>query len=184
MHKKLLLISVILSSLCLLGCRTNRVYVEAYLFETAQTSYGFTEFYCFKIIDIDTARELTGKDYANSGIIIGRRDNATLFLFVPKKTDQDLFVLPFCYHFSFEDMIDELNSLEDDEGNPLYVDPSGDYGGLSIGVGEVEMLLQNNPGLDLDSRIIFTFTTDEAVFHIASVGDLCRIFSGEYILLN
>ncbi len=168
----------------LLACSTNRVYVEEDLYQTAQVEFGFSEVYFFKIVDPDTAMELTGTAFQNSGLIVGRLGSSDRAVFVPRKTDVEMFIVPFPYGFSMVSIMEQLESLEDESGNPLFVDPSGDYGGLSIGVSVYESLVDENPQLVFDTEIIFTFTTDEAVFHCASVNNQCKIFSAEFLLLN
>lgn len=166
------------------ACSTNRVYVEEDLYHTAQVEFGFSEVFFFKIVDSETALALTGTAYQNSGIIVGRQGLSDKAVFVPKKADQDIFMISFPYVFSMTSIMEQLESLEDESGNPLFVDPSGDYGGLSIGVSAYESLTGENPGLVFDTEIIFTFTTDEAVFYVASINNQCKIFSVDNLLLN
>lgn len=184
MKKTLLLFAVLTLSVWLVACNANRVFVEDDLYQTASNEYGFTEVYFFKIVDADTAFVLTGIPFQNSGLIAGRQGLFDKVIFVPKKVHEEMFVIPFPLMFSMSTIMDRLISLEDDEGNLLYIDPSGDYGGLSIGVSVYESLTEHNPELVFDTEIIFTFTTDGAMFHVASVSGECKIFSSENLLLD
>lgn len=171
--------------LVLSNCRTlYRVYDDETLETMAINDYGFSSVLFFKIVDSDTAFELTGESYNNSGIIYGIKNGKYHMLFVPKSMSKEVFILEYSPIYDVVEIYQILNGLEDDLGSKLFNDPSGDYGGLSISVSPYEDILDHNPSILFDSPIFFIVTTDEMVFYISSVQGEYIIFDQEYNQLN
>jgi hypothetical protein len=169
----------------LISCQTiRRVYNDEELGNMVISDYGFQEFITFKIIDVDTAYELTGERYQNSGIVIGEKNNNYVMLFVPRLATEDPFYVLEDFRFDLEDIYNELKALEDESGGKLFFDPSGDYGGLSLSINPYEQALLDHEDLSFDSKLFFIVTTDKMVFYIAYANQEIVIFDEEYVILN
>ncbi|MBN2504413.1 MAG: hypothetical protein JXB20_03610 [Bacilli bacterium] len=183
--KKILLFCVLIGMFAnLSACVNNRVFVENEIEELAMEDFGFTESYCFKNIDTETAKALTGTEYRNAGVLLGIQGSSTKMLFVPRSLNDEVFVVDFPFLFEFESIIEELSKLEDSANNSLYSVPADDYGGLTISVAYFDELSAANPDLEFDSEIIFRFTTQTSEFLVASVESSCLIFSSDYQVMN
>jgi hypothetical protein len=168
-----------------ISCRTvRRVYNDEELGNMVISDYGFQEFITFKIVDVDTADELTGERYQNSGIVIGKKNNSYVMLFVPRLATEDPFYVLEDFCFDLPDIYDELKTLEDDSGSKLFIDPSGDYGGLSLSIYPYEQAVLEHEELSFDSKLFFIVTTDKMVFYIAYANQEIVIFDEEYVILN
>ena len=148
------------------------------------SDYGFQDFITFKIVDVDTAYELTGERYQNSGIVIGLKNNNYVMLFVPRLAAEEPFYVLEDFHFNLEDIYTELKTLEDESGGKLFFDPSGDYGGLSLSISPYEQAVLEYEDLSFDSKLFFIVTTDSMVFYITYVNQEIVIFDEQYNLLN
>ena len=80
------------------------------------SDYGFQDFITFKIVDVDTAYDVTGERYQNSGIVIGLKNNNYVMLFVPRLAAEEPFYVLEDFHFNLEDIYTELKTLEDESG--------------------------------------------------------------------
>ncbi|MFW5889366.1 MAG: hypothetical protein ACOCUD_03195 [Bacillota bacterium] len=177
----LLLLTIFVLSSCKLP---YRVYNDEDLQDMAVSGYDFSEYLVFKIVDPETALFMTGTKYQNSGVIIGIKDEEYSMLFVPKRISKEAFIVMESFTFNLDDIYEELNSLEDDFGSKLYYDPANDYGGLSISVNHYEDITLNNPDLNFDSEIIFTFTTDVMVFYVGYVEGEIFVFNSNNRIIN
>ena len=145
---------------------------------------NFSEYLFFKIVDSETAKELTGTVYTNSGIIVGRKDGLDRMLFVPKLVSKDAFILEQNFYFSISEIYSELRILEDEDGIKLFNDPSDDYGGLSISISPYENIININPQLQFDSPVFFIITTDELTLYVGYVNSEIYIFNNDYEIVN
>lgn len=187
MRKILLSLTVVCLTLGLSGCRTNRVWTEEDLRQIAFSDFGFSDYYFFKVVSPDTALALTGTSFSNGGVIAGRLGAFDRMIFVPKKTADQPFVINFPFNFTVSDILEALNALEDDQGQPLYNVTIEDFGGLAIGVELYEAIAATNPEMTFDTQIVFSFTTGAAVwhtFHVMSAGGVIRIFAEDYEVLT
>jgi hypothetical protein len=161
-----------------------RDYNDEELRNLALTNYGFSEFKVFKIVDLDTAHYMTGNNYQNSGVIIGVKDGENKMLFVPRKTSEPPYFVMDSFAFNLDDIYQKLYSLEDDSGNEIFNDPSGDYGGLSISIIPYNNLTNNNPSLSFDSEIIFIFTSDTETQYVGIVEGVIFVFNEGYEVIS
>ncbi|XFA98314.1 hypothetical protein ACAG96_05410 [Candidatus Izemoplasma sp. B36] len=185
MKRYLMILFSFLFLISLSNCRAlYRVYNDEELESMAMNDYGFSSVLFFKIVDSDTAIELTGEAYNNSGVIYGVRDGQYQMLFVPKSMSKEVFNVDYSPIYNVIEIYQILNSLEDDLGSKLFNDPSGDYGGLSLGVSPYEDVLEHNSNLTLDSPLFFIVTTDEMIFYISSMQGKYVVFDQEYNQLN
>lgn len=161
-----------------------RVYNDDDLEVMAESEYNFDSVLFFKIVDVDTAMELTGQSFQNSGVVYGTRNGQYMMIFVPKLTSKETFVVNYQPIYDVNEVYELLHSLEDESGQDLFVDPSGDYGGLSISVSPYESILDANPGMQFDSPIFFIVTTDTMVFHVGRSGGNYVVFDEDYSILN
>ena len=179
---------ILFSFLCLLplsNCRSlYRVYNDEELEAMAINDYGFSSVLFFKIVDSDTAVELTWEAYNNSGIIYGIKNGQYQMLFVPKSMSKEVFNVDYSPIYNVLEIYQILNSLEDDSGSKLFNDPSGDFGGLSISVSPYEDVLNHNPSIMFDCPLFFIVTTDEMTFYISSVQGTYYVFDQEYNQIN
>ncbi len=178
MKKSSLLLFRFLIILLLTSCSAiRRDYDDMELEDMATSQYGFTQMLFFKIVDSDTAKELTGTSYTNSGVIYGLKDGNYEMLFVPRKTAEDPFFITNYFIYDIEEITNMLNSLKDDSDHVLYNNPSGDYGGLSISVSPYQSIHTANPNIVFDSPLFYIFTTDDAVFYVG-------MEAGEYLFFD
>lgn len=185
MKKIIFFLMMTLTILLLFSCTSiYRVYNEEDLEDMAIFNYGFSEFLFFKIIDSDTSFYMTGTSYQNSGVIVGIKDNAYKILFVPKRLAEDEFFVMDEFIFNITEIYVELNMLRDNQGNKLYNDPSNDYGGLSISVIPYESIISSNNDITLDSELIFSFTTDTAIFYVGYSNQQIIVFDSSYNLIS
>lgn len=181
MKKIGLIVSYLLLFMTLVSCNSiYRVYNDEELDLLAINQYSFSEVLFFKVIDQDTAEELTGEKYVNSGVVVGIQNGTYSMLFVPRLLSKEPFMIVNHFDFNIEEMYDCLEALEDASGNPLFNDPSGDFGGLSMSVSPYQSIKDTNPLLDFDSRVIFIVTTDTEVFYLAYVEGICCIFNDDF----
>lgn len=178
MKKSIYLMMVLIFMFTINACRlVNRAYNNEDLENIAIEEHGFSEYIVFKIVDAETATYLTGKAYYNSGVVIGIRNELYTMLFVPKRLDEDSFIVLPSFRFNLNDIYQKLHQLEDEDGNRLYLDPSGDYGGLSLSTKPYQSLKQRYPHFDFDVELIFTFTTDQHVFYATYIEGEVVVFA-------
>lgn len=178
MKKMLLVLISIISFLTLSNCNSiYRVYNNEDLESMALSDFGFTTILFFKVVDSDTAVELTGDSYNNSGIIYGMKDGEYTMIFVPKLASKEAFIVDYDPIYDVAEIYQLLQGLEDESGQLLFQDPSGDYGGLSVSVSPYESVRSEYPNLNFDSPIFFIVTTDEMIFNVGRV-------NGDYIVFN
>lgn len=177
MRKFLLVILFVLCAFALVNCSTYyRVYQEPELEQIAVNEYGFSELIFFKVIDSETAEELTGTAFSNGGLIYGLRGGEYSMLFIPKKVSQEPIPITGQVVFDVYAIYEQLELLEDSYGNHLYNDPSGDFGALSVSVLPSQSIREANPSLEFDTNIFFIFTTDTFVFNVTSIDGVFYIF--------
>lgn len=167
-----------------MGCRINRVWVYEDLDLIARDQFNLSETYFFKSVDSDTARVITGSLYRNAGIMVGKRGEADVIVFFPRQVKDEPFLVDFFYPFSISDMLDILNSLEDESGQPLMSELDHDFGGMGISVDAMTTIRNHFPSLAFDSDIVFTFTSISHEFYVVSVQGSCVVISDQFILLN
>jgi hypothetical protein len=188
MMKKLILVVISIWIFAFLtACRTYRVFVDLELEEIARTEFGFSDYYFFKIVSSETAKALTGVSYQNSGVIVGRQGAGERMIFVPKKTAQEPFLLNYPYLFSVSDIVQELSTLENDQGETFGDAYFSDYGGLSIGVEIFSEVVESLPDVSFDTQIVFTFTiwdNEQSVFHVLQSDGEMVVLSSTYERLN
>lgn len=167
------------------GCRSiYRVYDDEDLSVLARQDFGFSEVLVFKIVYPDTALELTGKSYNNSGVIIGIRNGQHSMVFVPKMVAEDPFLLDIPFTFNLKQIYDDLRSIDDNNSSQTEIDFFADYGGLSITVEPYDLISEENSDLNFETRIFFTVTTDEDIFYIGFVEDGYVIFDNDYVIID
>lgn len=185
MKKILLVLISLFSLLTLVNC--NVVFYE-YNYDDLETmaknDYGFSSVLFFKVVDVDTALELTGKIYNDSGIIYGIKDNEYRMIFVPKLKSEKEFVIDYSPIYDVTEIYQILESLEDGSGNKLFIDIFGDYGALSISVLPYESISNKFDDLDFDSPIFFIITTDELTFNVGRVEGNYIVFDQDLNRLN
>lgn len=185
MKRLVMSIMIFLLSVTVVSCRTlRRDYNDQELSQMAISDFGFQSFSTFKIVDVETAFELTGQRYQNCGIVIGTRYDRYAMLFVPRNISDTPFLIAEDFFFDLEDIYDELKILEDDLGNLLYNDPSGDYGGLSLSVEPYDQISNAYQELSFDSKLFFIITTDGMIFNVGYVEGTIMIFDESLNLLN
>ncbi len=185
MKKIKLIILTIFTVLVISSCSSiYRVYNDKELQDVAVANYGFSEFLFFKIVDSETSYFMTGTRYQNSGVIVGIKNSEHKILFVPKRVAVQEFFVMETFVFNIADIYEKLNSLKDDEGNKFYLDPTNDYGGLSISVIPYESIIDTNPDIELDSELIFSFTTDAEIFYVGYSNQQIMIFDSAYEIIN
>lgn len=178
MKKILLVLLSMISFITLTNCGSVfRVFNDEELDVMARTEYGFTSVLFFKVVDSQTAIELTGDSYNNSGILYGVKDDAYAMIFIPKLTAKEDFLVEYEPVYDVVEIYEILNELENESGTLLFDDPSGDYGGLSISVSPYENILSAFPNLNFDSPIFFIVTTDQIVFNVSRV-------EGSYVVFD
>jgi len=186
MMKYISFLFVSLGTILIFSSCTNlyRVYNDEDLNIMAISQYGFSEVLFFKIIDSDTAKELTGNSYNNSGVIIGKVAGEDRMLFVPKLTSQEPFMIDLNFDFDIEEIYQKLKNLEDDEGEKIFVDTSNDYGGLSISVWPYEEISEIHSDLVFNTPIFFIITTDNLVIYVAHVVGGTIFFNNDYEIVS
>lgn len=184
MKKRLIILIALLSGFSMVSCQsTRRVYDDQELRSMAISDYGFQTFSTFKIVDVDTAFEMTGERYQNSGVVIGIRNSQYAMLFVPRSTTEAPMLVLENFNFDLAEIYQLLNILEDDSGNKLFIDPSGDYGGLSLSVQPYQQALSKHEGMQFDVNVFFVITTDTMGFNVAYVNEEIVIFDDEFNIL-
>lgn len=168
-----------------ISCRSSyRVYDDEELEVIAVDEHGFTEILFFKIVDNETAKALTGKTYFNSGVVVGIRNNVETMLFVPKSSSEVAFIIEKPFPFNIADIYEELDNLRNAENEKIFVDISGDFGGLSISVSPYEEIFENNLNLVFDSSVFFIFTTDDVVLYVTYINGEIYVFNNNYEVIN
>ncbi|BCR35251.1 hypothetical protein [Mariniplasma anaerobium] len=185
MKKILLALLSIISFITLTNCGSVfRVFNDEDLDVMAQSDYGFTSVLFFKIVDSETAIELTGDSYNNSGVIYGVKDDAYAMIFMPKLASKEEFLIDYEPIYDVVEIYQMLNVLENETGDLLFNDPSGDYGGLSISVTPYESIANAFPSLVFDSPIFFIITTDQMVFNVGRIENNYVVFDQDLKKLN
>ena len=175
-----LVVIMILATL-LMSCRSiYRVYDDQELEVLVLEDFGFSEMLFFKIVDADTAKELTGKSYNLSGVTVGTKDEKDIMVFIPKKVSEQPFIIENPFEFDISSIYKDLRLLKDTRGNLLYNDPSNDYGGLSIETSVYNSIKNKNMDLVFDSKIFFVISTDQVSFYVGFVSGNHIIFDGSY----
>jgi hypothetical protein len=168
MKKICLVLLSMISFITLTNCGSVfRVHNDEDLDLMAKTEFGFTSVLFFKIIDSQTAIELTGDSYNNSGVLYGIKDESYAMIFIPKLVSKDKFLIEYEPIYDVVEIYQILNELKDESENLLFNDPSGDYGGLSISVEPYDSISNTFPKLNFDCPIFFIITTDQMVFNVA-----------------
>jgi hypothetical protein len=177
MKKILLALLSIISFITLTNCGSVfRVYNDEELDVMARSEYSFTSVLFFRVIDSETAIELTGDSYNNSGIIYGIKDETFAMVFVPKRVSKETFLIEYEPIYDVVEIYQILNELENETGDLLFNDPSGDFGGLSISVSPYELISSTFPKLNFDSPIFFIITTDQMTFNVGRAENHYVIF--------
>jgi hypothetical protein len=185
MKKTLFLLLMIICVFTLSNCkRSIRVYNDEDLTMMAKSDFGFTSVIFFKIVDPDTALELTGDSYNNSGVLYGIKDEQYTMLFVPKLISKEEFLLDYEPVYDVIEIYNIIKGLKDGSGNFLFRDRSNDYGGLSISISPYESISTKYSNIDFDCKIFFIITTDEMIFNVGSVNGRYIVFDQNYNLLN
>jgi len=177
---------VILFSIILFISCTNlyRVYNDEDLNILATSKYGFSEVFFFKVVDSDTAKELTGKTYNNGGVISGIKDGVYRLLFIPKIVSQEPFLVNERYYYNNDEIYQELRNLEDEFGSKIYIDPSNDYGGLSISVAPYIQINEANPDINFNSKVFFIIISDNLTIYVNYVNEKIYLFNSDYDVIN
>lgn len=169
---------IILIAFLLISCKPIfRDFNEDDLEDLVIIDFDFSEMLFFKIVDSNTAKELTGKSYNLGGVIVGIKDEQGVLVFIPKKVSEEPFMIDTPFEFNITDIYSDLRLLEDSSGHLLFDDPSGDYGGLSIDSSVYDSVKNINANLVFDSKVFFVITTDQNVFYVGFV-------SGNHIIFN
>jgi hypothetical protein len=154
-----------------------RVFNDEDLDIMAQSDYGFSSVLFFKIVDSETAKELTGNSYNNSGIIYGIKDQTYAMIFIPKLASKESFLIEYEPIYDVVEVYQIISGLKNNTGSLLFDDPSGDYGGLSISVSPYESISSAFSSLNFDSPIFFIVTTDQMVFNVGRA-------EGNYVIFD
>jgi hypothetical protein len=177
MKKILLGLLSIVSFITLTNCGSVfRVYNDEDLDVMARMEYGFTSVLFFKIVDSDTAIELTGDSYNNSGVLYGIKDETYQMIFIPKLASKDSFLIEYEPIYDVVEIYQILDGLENDSESALFNDSSNDYGGLSISVSPFESISDAFEDLNFDSPIFFIITTDQMTFNVGKAENNYVIF--------
>ena len=124
--KKILLI--MMSFFCLVvltNCNAvYRVYNDEDLNSMAISDFDFSSTLFFKVIDADTAMEVTGESYNNSGVIYGVKDGLYNIIFVPKLLSKEAFIVNYTPIYDVIEIYNLLQNLEDESGQLIFHDPS------------------------------------------------------------
>ncbi|MDD5293476.1 MAG: hypothetical protein PHW40_04105 [Candidatus Izemoplasmatales bacterium] len=171
-------------SVVVMGCRINRVWVYEDLDSIAREQFYLSETYFFKSVDSDTARAITGSLYRNAGIMVGKRGEADVIVFFPRQLKDEPFLVDFFFPFSISEMLDTLDRLENESGQPLMSELDHDFGGMGVSVAGMIEIRNHFPSLDFDSDIVFTFTSISHEFYVVSVQGRCVVISDQFTLLN
>jgi len=183
--RRFILLFIFIVCLMFISCQSNyRVYNDEELEMIAVDEYGFSEILFFKIVDNETAKVLTGKTYFNSGVIVGIKNNTETMLFVPKASSETAFIINRPFSFDVDDIYQELNELKNAENEPLFVDPSGDFGGLAISVIPYSQISELNSDLVFSTQVFYTFTTDEVVLYVTDIDGEIYVFNSDYEVIN
>ncbi len=181
MKKTLFLLLMIICVFTLSNCkRVYRVYNDEDLTIMAKSDFGFTSVLFFKIVDPDTAFELTGDSYNNSGVLYGIKDDEYAMLFIPRLLSKEAFMIEYDIIYDVIEIYELLKSLEDGSGNLIFNDPSNDYGGLSISVSSYTSISNKYPNLVFDSPIFFIITTDDMIFNVGRVNERYVVFDQDF----
>lgn len=165
----------------LVSCKSiYRTYNDDALENLVKEDFGFSEMLFFKIVDSDTAKELTGKSYNLSGVIVGISEGKHIMVFIPKKVSEEPFLIDNTFEFNISNIYKDLRLLKDDQDHFLFDDLSSDYGGLSLDVEPYEAFKNANIGLTFDSKVFFVITTDKTVFYVGFVDNDHVIFNITY----
>lgn len=184
MKKNLFVLFSIICFLILTSCQSiYRNYNDADLNEIAVNDFGFSEVLFFKIIDSETAEELTGHAYVTSGVIYGIKNDHFVTLFVPREVAEEPFVID-APIFNITLIYNKLKSLEDSSGNKLFTDTSGDYGGLSITVTVSDSIKSENPSLVFDTPVTYVITTDATTFYVGIAQGQYYIFNSGFVIIS
>lgn len=176
----LLILLVFLSS-----CRSvYRVYNDEDLSDMAKRDYGFSEVLTFKIVGSNTAFELTGETYNNSGVIIGIKSGVYEMVFVPKMAAEEPFLLELSFDFNLRQIYDDLRVIDQRSETVREFDFFADYGALSITIDPYELVVEENPSLSFDSKVFFVVTTDEVVYYVGFVDGDYTIFDADYAVIT
>lgn len=177
MKKVVFILLSVVSIITLSSCRSVfRVYDDQDIESLAISEYGFTSVLFFKIVDPDTALELTGDTYNNSGVIYGIKDDMYHMIFIPKLASKDPFLIEYDPVYDVITIYELLNALEDNMGHKLFNDPSLDYGGLSISISPHDSISEKYPNLSFESPIFFIITTDDKIFYVSMANEAYVIF--------
>lgn len=186
--KKILLFFFFFTTVILLGGCKNiyRVYDDNELSDLAIESFGFSEVLTFKIVYPETALELTGQSYNNAGVIIGIKDDVYSMVFVPKMVADHPYLLELPFTFNLRQIYSDLRLINETyyHENPSGYDFFSDYGGLSITVEPYVSTMTKNTQIDLISKIFFSVTTDEHVYHVGFVEGGHMIFDENYTIIQ
>jgi hypothetical protein len=146
-----------------MGCRINRVWVYEDLDSIAREQFYLSETYFFKSVDSDTARAI---------------------VFFPRQLTDEPFLVDFFFPFSISEMLDTLDRLENESGQPLMSELDHDFGGMGVSVAGMIEIRNHFPSLEFDSDIVFTFTSISHEFYVVSVQGRCVVISDQFTLLN
>ncbi len=184
MKKLFILIIFVFVTFVLVGCKVPyRDFDDSILEDIAVSEYAIDEFLFFKIVDSETAKLLTGTAYENSGVIYGKKDNSIIIIFVPKDISEPTIRL-YSPLFDIDSIYAELKYLKDTFGNPLFIDSSGDYGGLSITISPYEDVTNNNSSIIFDSKIFLQITSETSTFYIGISSNKELIFDESFHLIK
>ncbi|QWC00244.1 hypothetical protein KHQ88_01365 [Mycoplasmatota bacterium] len=144
----------------------------------AEKDFGLDTYHTFKIIDLETAKYLTGESYQNSGVIIGLDNDIYKMIFVPRRVSEKAYILDNVPLFSLEDIYLHLETYIDD---PIFLE---DYGGLSLSISPYASIKENNQATSFDWQLFFIITTDEDTFYANYDEGQLLIFDTNYQLVN
>jgi len=175
MKKSIILILIFIVLLTISSCRSiYRDFQDDELEVMAMSHFNFDSYETFKIIDVDTADYLTTKNYQNSGVVIGVKNNEYKMIFVPRKMNENPYILDKVEYFNLNELYNELSNFIEES---IFLE---DYGGLSIAIYPYVAITEKYSSLNFDSQIFYIVSTDEDIYYANYIEESLVIFDKDY----